>query len=898
MSEVLRVEQVAVDRWGRASGFELNLPKDNFVVLHGPNESGKSSLATALVWLIAGPGSRQLLQRFGVEGEMLSARLSGHLGSESLKIEANAKVPRAGSRAVASEIFEASIGTTPVRRADLTDRLGVGDFDSFRRFYWVEALDVADGSNLQESVSVQAMFGGVNPFRESDKLSAAAKNLLGAPKGRASSGSARELHHQAKSLSRNLRTLSGAKNEWVRIEASISTANSQREETKSELAALQEDFASLRLALAAFTQGRVESRDTAANALSNAPKPTARDEYLHEQASLARERIGDLRSAQNEVESARRALQAATDAVHGNWRPLIDTEALGEAGLAAADEAERRLRDSCDQEHQAEIERNVADERARTSQTDFDSRADEWRQRAPDRLVPDSVATTSDAELAESDHRHTDALASATGRLREPFWIAALVVAVTCIVTLGAVSTAEGQWPMAAVALLGGLALSAVLVAALRNQKPWDPALIELARAYKSARNERDAACKALGDMQRNLERQNARVNSSRKEYRQSMKALGVPYELIERFQPDAARHLKAVHKAQSESAGLARAQETRTRRLEEVCNLFTGGLTASEYAGEPERTPETPSEATPQCHDVESQARSATATVELRDAAEAQVRLKRICDRVDEYRAAVRAAGEADISLRQAVQHNETALSYIERSTPEALRTRESALDNERHRLEAELERTEEKITDLGVEKRQLESSDNQAAMLSLEHSELSARIEDVVVQGLGQHLAASLLRDAAEQHRMERQPELLRRIREMGCEVADWTGVTVNPHAVDASSSADQADNLLVDGPRGEHPAHRLSLGAQTLLYLSLRLATVEKQANVRGVHLPVILDDVLIGLDDQRSDRVLGLLSKFSERCQLILLTCHERTKQRAQAAGAFFLPVPPP
>lgn len=898
MSEMLRVEQVAIDRWGRASGFELNLPKDNFVVLHGPNESGKSSLATALVWLIAGPGSRQLLLRFGVEGEMLSARLSGHLGSESLWIKVNAKVPRTGSRAVASEVFEASVGTTPVRRADLTDRFGVGDFDSFRRFYWVEALDVADGSNLQESVSVQAMFGGVNPFKESDKLSAAAKNLLGTPRGRPSSESALELHHQAERLSRNSRTLSGAKNDWVRIEASISTANSQREETKSKLAALQEDSASLRLALAAFTQGRVESRDTAANALSNAPKPTARDEYLYEQASLARERIGDLRSAQNEVESARRALQAATDAVHGNWRPLIDTEALGEAGLVAADEAERRLKDSCYQEHQAEIERNVADERARTSQTDFDSRADEWRQRAPDRLVPDSVATTSDAESAESDHRHADALTSARGRPREPFWIAALAVAAICVITLGAVSAAEGHWPMAAVALVGGLALSAVLVAALRKQEPWDLALIELAHSYKSARNERDSACKALGDAQRDLDRQNARVNSASQEYRQRMKALGVPYELIERFQPDAVQHLKAVHKAQSESADLARAQEARTRRLEEVRNLFTGDLATNESAGKPARTPEAPSEATPQRHEVDPQARSATATVELRDATEAQVRLQRICDRVDEYRAAVQAAGEADIGLRQAVQHNETALSYIERSNPEALRTKESELDNERRRLEAELEETEEKITDLGVEKRQLKSSENQAARLSLEHSELSARIDDAVVRGLGQHLAASLLRDAAEQHRMERQPELLRRIREMGCEVADWTGVTVNPHAADASSSADQASNLLVAGPRGEHPAHGLSLGAQTLLYLSLRLATVERQANVRGVRLPVILDDVLIGLDDQRSDRVLGLLSKFSERCQLILLTCHERTKQRAQAEGAFCLPVPPP
>lgn len=887
MSGMLRVEQVAVDRWGRASGFELNLPRDNFVVLYGPNESGKTSLATALVWLIAGPGSRQVLRRFGTEGEMLSARLSGHLDSDSLKIEAKARVPRRGSRAAASEIFEASISATALGRADLTNRLGVGDFDSFRRFHWVEALDAADGSNLQESVSVQAVFGGVNPFAESDRLGADARKLLGAQKGRASSGSARELHGQTERLDARLRTLSGAKSEWSRIEASINTANSQREKAESELATLQENLVSVRLALNAFTQGLVKSRDTAAEALSNAPKPTAHDEQLHEQASLVRERIGDLRSVQKDADSARRASQAATDAVHGSWHPLIDAETLGETGLTAADEAEHRLKGFCDQEKEAETERNIADKRARTSKTDFDSRADEWRERVPDGRVPDHVPTTDDAELAKSDHlmdrRSLAQRDSSVNRYR----ITALVVAAICVVTLAVVSVEQGDWPMAAVALLGGLALSTALVATLRREKPLDPALIELARAYKNARSERDAASQALSDARRDLDRQSDRVSRSRRDYRQRMEALGVPDHLIERFEPDAVQHLKAVHKAQSENANLARVQEACKERLEEVRDLFTDNLPTNEGQSSPiER------------HDVEPQAHNTTAKAELRDAAEAEVRLKTICDRVDQYRADERAASEADMSLRQAVLHNETALSYIERSNPEDLRKEESELDNKRHRLEVELENTKTEITDLGVEKRQLESSENEAARLSLERSELSARIEDTVVRGLGQHLAASLLERAAEQHRMERQPELLRRIREMGCEVADWTNVTVNPHAADASNSDDQADHLLVAGPRGEHPAHRLSLGAQTLLYLSLRLATVQRQATARGVRLPVILDDVLIGLDDQRSERVLGILSKFSEHFQMILLTCHERTKQRAQTAGAFFLPVPPP
>ena len=148
----------------------------------------------------------------------------------------------------------------------------------------------------------------------------------------------------------------------------------------------------------------------------------------------------------------------------------------------------------------------------------------------------------------------------------------------------------------------------------------------------------------------------------------------------------------------------------------------------------------------------------------------------------------------------------------------------------------------------------------------------------------------------DGDWRHRKTRQPGLLGRTQELACEVADWTNVTVNPHAPTTRRSTG-TDNMLVDGPQGEHSDQRLSLGARTLLYLALRLATVEEQAEACGVRLPLILDDVLVGLDDERAERCLKVLAKFSERHQMILLTCHESTKQRAEAAGAVVLSIPP-
>ena len=125
----------------------------------------------------------------------------------------------------------------------------------------------------------------------------------------------------------------------------------------------------------------------------------------------------------------------------------------------------------------------------------------------------------------------------------------------------------------------------------------------------------------------------------------------------------------------------------------------------------------------------------------------------------------------------------------------------------------------------------------------------------------------------------------------------MADWTNITVNPHSPADAKSSDHSDRLLVDGPHGEHSAQRLSFGAQSLLYLALRLATVTEQAAARGVRLPLVFDDVLVGLDDDRAPKCLDMLADCARRHQLILLTCHRQTAESAHAAGADVVPVPP-
>ncbi|MBD3674602.1 MAG: AAA family ATPase [Planctomycetaceae bacterium] len=88
----------------------------------------------------------------------------------------------------------------------------------------------------------------------------------------------------------------------------------------------------------------------------------------------------------------------------------------------------------------------------------------------------------------------------------------------------------------------------------------------------------------------------------------------------------------------------------------------------------------------------------------------------------------------------------------------------------------------------------------------------------------------------------------------------------------------------------PLGEHDLHvedhaglarqlnELSGGTREQLLLSLRLALVEEQRN-EGVHLPFILDDILVNFDETRVNSAMETLQEFSQHgTQTILLTCH--------------------
>ncbi|GAB4166187.1 MAG: hypothetical protein Fur0039_02770 [Rhodocyclaceae bacterium] len=80
---------------------------------------------------------------------------------------------------------------------------------------------------------------------------------------------------------------------------------------------------------------------------------------------------------------------------------------------------------------------------------------------------------------------------------------------------------------------------------------------------------------------------------------------------------------------------------------------------------------------------------------------------------------------------------------------------------------------------------------------------------------------------------------------------------------------------------------PVNGMSQGTRDQLFLSLRLAAVERHIDGRGP-FPVVVDDLLVQFDDDRALATLEVLGELSARTQVLFFTHHEHLVELAQTS----------
>ena len=227
------------------------------------------------------------------------------------------------------------------------------------------------------------------------------------------------------------------------------------------------------------------------------------------------------------------------------------------------------------------------------------------------------------------------------------------------------------------------------------------------------------------------------------------------------------------------------------------------------------------------------------------------------------------------------------SAGSGIEALIQEAKDVDADTLPAEIGALTQRIQALEEKRSELdqliGSEKAVLDSMDGraEAAELAEKAQGVLAELRDAVERYARVSVASKLLRKEIERYREANQGPILRRASEI------FAALTLNSFE-GLVPDFDDKDNPILMGVRPNNEkvsVAGMSDGTSDQLYLSLRLASLEQRL-LGGEPMPLILDDILINFDDDRSCATLEALEVLSKKTQIIFFTHHHHILELAK------------
>ena len=139
----------------------------------------------------------------------------------------------------------------------------------------------------------------------------------------------------------------------------------------------------------------------------------------------------------------------------------------------------------------------------------------------------------------------------------------------------------------------------------------------------------------------------------------------------------------------------------------------------------------------------------------------------------------------------------------------------------------------------------------------------------------------AALILEQRIENYRKTNQAPVLARAGEL------FSKLTLGSYA-GLRDELDDKGNPILLGVRPsdkEVTVNGMSDGSRDQLYLALRLATLEQHLS-KGEPMPFVIDDILIGFDDNRTRVCLEVLSELASSTQILLFTHHRRVVELAK------------
>jgi len=219
----------------------------------------------------------------------------------------------------------------------------------------------------------------------------------------------------------------------------------------------------------------------------------------------------------------------------------------------------------------------------------------------------------------------------------------------------------------------------------------------------------------------------------------------------------------------------------------------------------------------------------------------------------------------------------------------PAKHKARVQVVQEELQQTEQSLLQTSEQLGNVRRELQDLEAdrSDRRTHSATLHtQRELDQSVEQWFATALGADAVESVCIQFEQTHQPETMAAAIPYLKQLTCEKYQrlWTALGRR--------------HLYVDDELGRAwAAEQLSGGTREQLFLAIRLAMVRGLAR-QGVELPMVLDDVTVNFDNDRSEAAVETLMKFvGEGQQVVILTSHRHFAQMFQKHGVDPIWLPP-
>jgi uncharacterized protein YhaN len=190
---------------------------------------------------------------------------------------------------------------------------------------------------------------------------------------------------------------------------------------------------------------------------------------------------------------------------------------------------------------------------------------------------------------------------------------------------------------------------------------------------------------------------------------------------------------------------------------------------------------------------------------------------------------------------------------------------------------------------TKLAEQQRQFDTS-GRASYLATEALGVAAEIEECVHELAVLRLASTALLAGIEKYRQANEDPILKRASDL------FRNLTLDRYK-EIEIEIDEAGKHILVGRRENPDAEQnnptrvaieqMSDGTRDQFFLALRLASIE-QWNAAHEPMPLIVDDILVHFDDQRSTATLKQLAVLSNQTQVVFFTHHKHLIELATAA----------